>query len=219
MAVQIACIAFVFGIILKVDWISYISYLSVGIVSWNFMSATLTDAPRLFAISASLIKQSPVPLLSFVVRSMWKNLVIFGHNLAILPIVWLIAGAKYSLSAWLVVPGIAVVIVNLIWVSVVLGTLGALFQDIQQLISPVMTVLFYLTPVMWFPELLNDSELAHYVLGLNPFYHLLQLIRLPLLGQFPTFENWFSAISLAIIGAAFAAFVYKANYKKISLAV
>lgn len=219
MAVQIVCIALVFGLILKADLMRYVSYLSVGIVLWNFISATISDAPRLFVVSASLIKQAPVPLPAFVIRSLWKNVIIFSHNLVILPIIWLFSGASFSFSVLLVLPGLVLVFLNMLWISFLLGTIGAFFQDLQQIVGPLMTVLFYITPVMWFPELLNNSVLAHYILGLNPIYHLLQVTRLPILGQVPTQENWAASFAFAVLGAAISALVYRLNFKKIALVV
>jgi lipopolysaccharide transport system permease protein len=68
----------------------------------------------------------------------------------------------------------------------------------QQIVSSVMVVVFYVTPVIWQPSLI-PGETAHLLLGLNPFYHFLQIIRLPILGQAPTFENWSLAILITLL--------------------
>jgi ABC-type polysaccharide/polyol phosphate export permease len=77
------------------------------------------------------------------------------------------------------------------------------------IISSVTTIGFFFTPVMWSPDLLGDNDLAHLLLGLNPFYHWLQIVRLPILGQWPTAENWGLALLIAGIGWAVALLVYK----------
>jgi lipopolysaccharide transport system permease protein len=78
----------------------------------------------------------------------------------------------------------------------------------QQIIASVMIVVFYVTPVIWKPNLIPDGT-AHLLLGLNPFYHFLQITRLPLLGQSPTFENWSLAIFAALVASIIAYFAAK----------
>jgi lipopolysaccharide transport system permease protein len=65
---------------------------------------------------------------------------------------------------------------------------------------------------MWNPELLGDSSLARLFLGLNPFYHLLQIVRLPILGTWPTWENWTLSLVSCVVGWSAVYFVSK-KYK------
>ncbi len=41
---------------------------------------------------------------------------------------------------------------------------------------------------------------ALYLLDLNPVYHLLEIVRLPLLGMVPRAANWAVALGLALAG-------------------
>jgi lipopolysaccharide transport system permease protein len=77
------------------------------------------------------------------------------------------------------------------------------------IISSVTTIGFFVTPVMWSPDLIGNNELAHILLGLNPFYHWLQIVRLPILGQWPTLENWAVALLVAGLGWGVTLLVYQ----------
>jgi lipopolysaccharide transport system permease protein len=66
-----------------------------------------------------------------------------------------------------------------------------------------MTVAFYVTPVIWQPTLLPAGT-PGFLLDLNPFNHLLEIIRLPILGQPPTLENWTLSIAGTIVLGLFA---------------
>jgi lipopolysaccharide transport system permease protein len=90
---------------------------------------------------------------------------------------------------------------NLSWISMILALLSARFRDTPPIVNSLMTVAFYVTPVMWYPSLLPGGT-AHLLLGLNPLYHLLQIVRLPILGELPTLENWYLSALLAIAGWA-----------------
>jgi ABC-type polysaccharide/polyol phosphate export permease len=62
---------------------------------------------------------------------------------------------------------------------------------------------------MWYPKLIENNALAHLLLGLNPLYHWLQIVRLPILGQWPTLENWGIALLSAVIGWTATLLAYK----------
>ena len=79
---------------------------------------------------------------------------------------------------WLIV-SLLFFVVNTFCLSVTLGFLCARFRDIQQIIGTVMQLSFFMTPIIWTPDLLGAYE---YLVYLNPFTSFIELIRAPLLG-------------------------------------
>jgi ABC-type polysaccharide/polyol phosphate export permease len=76
--------------------------------------------------------------------------------------------------------------------------LAARFKDFGPFISSIVGVMFFALPIMWKPESI-ESELAHLILGLNPLYHYLQIVRLPLLSEVPTDINYLLATAGAVV--------------------
>jgi lipopolysaccharide transport system permease protein len=68
------------------------------------------------------------------------------------------------------------------------------------IVSSLLMMIYFVTPIMWLPKTLGNGELAHILLGFNPVYHLLQIVRQPILGNVPTAENWLISIAMVIIG-------------------
>jgi lipopolysaccharide transport system permease protein len=204
MAIQIATIGVVFSLIFKTTNSNYLPFLSVSIVFWGYISSTITDACFAFISNEAMIKQLNLPFATYTNRVMWKNIVTLGHNLLIIIPVFLFFGQKITWSIFLIVPGLLLLGANLVWVSQLLATLSARYRDLPPIINSVIVITFYITPVMWYPELIGDSKLSHLLLGLNPVYHLLQIVRLPFLGEAPTLENWIVTLSLAIFGTLLA---------------
>lgn len=199
MAVQIATMGLVFGIIFKTPLQEYLPFLATSIILWGLMASVITDGCMSFITAESIIKQLHLPMYVHIVRTMWKQLIIFGHNLVILPLVFIAFWHSLSWEIILFIPGLILVFVNLGWIAFLLAMLSARFRDIPQVISSVMTILYFMSPVMWQPSLI-PSGTAHLLLGLNPMYHLLQVMRLPILGQLPTLENWTLPVIFAIVG-------------------
>lgn len=201
MAVQILSVGLVFGIIFKSEMATYLPWLAVSLVFWNLISSTVIEACSAYIAAQGIIHQLKIPMFVHVVRVIWRNLFTTGHNFLIIPLVIVFFRTEATWSVFLILPGLALLIVNLYWLSSSLALLATRYRDVIQIVTSITTVAFYVTPVMWLPTALGDDALGHYVLGLNPLYHWLQLVRLPLLGQVPTIENWAISGSSAVIGS------------------
>ena len=199
MGVMIASIGLVFGQIFKSPMDEYLPFLAVGIILWAFITGTINEGCTGFIDAEGMIKQLPIPLFVHILRVLWRNLLILGHNILILPIIWLVMGKGLAPVALLALPGLLLVVLCLSWLALLFAMLCARYRDLPQIIASVLQVAFYLTPIIWMPTLLPD-RMSTVFLELNPFYHLLELIRGPLLGHTPSFTSWIVVASITIVG-------------------
>ena len=194
MGVLIASIGTVFGLLFGAEAKNFLPYLASGIIVWGLLAGVLNDGAQAFIAGEGMIKQLPLPKLSHLVRVVWKNVLITAHNIIIFPVVLLAVQAQIGWQLVLFPLGVAIALLSVSGLALILAITSARFRDVPPMVNSVVTVAFYVTPVIWMADNLGDSQLAHLLLGLNPFYHLLQIARLPLLGELPTIENW--ALSL-----------------------
>jgi ABC-2 type transport system permease protein/lipopolysaccharide transport system permease protein len=54
---------------------------------------------------------------------------------------------------------------------------------------------------MWKPEFLGKSS---YLIAINPFFHLIEIVRAPLLGHAATFENCVAVAVITIVNLLIA---------------
>lgn len=209
MAVQIITMGLVFGVIFKAELNEYLPFLATSIILWGLISASINDGCMTFVSSEAMIRQLNLPHYLFVIRTVWKNMVTAGHNLVILPVVLLIFSRVPGWSILALLPGLVILILNVTWVVWLLGMVSARFRDMPPIVSSVVTIAFYVTPVMWYPKLIENNQLAHFLLGLNPIYHWLQIVRLPIMGSWPTWVNWGLATLSAGIGWVVTLMAYK----------
>ena len=209
MAVTIGTIGIVFGMIFGTPMQIFLPYLASGIVLWGLLSGILNDGSNAFIAAEAMIKQIPLPKLAHLVRVVWRNILTTGHNIIIFPLVLFAVGAGTSWSILLFPLGLAIAVLSVSGLSIILAVVSTRFRDVPPIVNSVVTVAFYVTPVIWMADNLGDNQLAHLLLGLNPFYHLLQIARLPLLGQLPTIENWALATLSAGVFWALGLAVYK----------
>jgi lipopolysaccharide transport system permease protein len=213
MGVMIGTIGIVFGQIFNSPMQEFLPFLAVGMILWSFISSVITEGCTGFIAAEGIIKQLPIPLFVHILRMIWRNVLILAHNIVIFPLVLLAVGKPLNLFVLIAIPGFLLVLINLIWIALILAVICARYRDIPQVVGSILQVVFYLTPIMWMPNLLPQRA-GLYLLDLNPAYHLLEIVRSPLLGQLPTETNWVVSLVLALVGWGMAIAVY-GRYKRL----
>lgn len=197
--VMIACLGFIFGKIFKSPISEFLPFLAVGLILWGFISQVITEATTVFVSSEAIIKQLPIPYFSHVLRMVARNFYIFLHNIVIFPLVCLIFKITPNLNLMFIFPGLLILVFNLLWISLLLGIICTRYRDLTQVVGSFLQIVFYVTPIIWLPSLL-PAKAGIMFLDPNPFYHLLQIVREPLLNHAPSILNWVVSISLGIVG-------------------
>lgn len=207
MGVMIATIGIVFGRIFKSPMDEFLPFLTIGMIVWTFMSSVVSEGCMSFIAAEGVIKQLPLPLFIHVLRVVWRNFLILAHNIVIFPLVLIAVAKPIGFAALLSIPGLIVVMMNLAWVILILAVLCARYRDLPQIINSLLQVVFYLTPIMWLPNLLPERT-GTYLLSWNPLFHLIEIVRAPLLSRTASELNWEVSLGLAIVGWTIALAVY-----------
>jgi ABC-type polysaccharide/polyol phosphate export permease len=152
-----------------------------GIVFFGFISATITDGCGAFIDAAGMLSQTNLPMFTFVWRVVIRNLINLAHHMVIVIAVVLIFGLWRQIHYAEAVAGFLLLLLNLGWISMIVAIAAARFRDIPQVMTSLMQFATFVTPVFWPAERLTGPK--RIVLDLNPFYHLLESVRTPLLGR------------------------------------
>ena len=215
MTVMIAVMGFIFGSIFNTPLHDFFPYLASGIILWGFISTVLCEGCMTFIDSEAMIKQLPLPYFTFILRVMWRNLLILSHNIVILPFIFWAVGRNFHIESLLVVPGFIILLINLMWIVLILATLCARYRDMPQIIQSIIQVIFYVTPVMWMRQTLT-GDAGKLMIECNPLFHLIDLVRAPLLGEIPSALSYTITILIAFIGWMAAIQFYRYYKHKIA---
>lgn len=207
MGVMIASTGIVFGRIFNTPMDQYLPFLTVGNIFWMFISGLIIDGCSAFIDSEGMIKQLPISLFAHVLRVLWRNVLILIHNISILPLVLLFMGKEIGLEVLLFIPGLLLVVLCLSWLMLLLAMLCVRYRDLPQIVASVLQVAFYLTPIIWMPSHVADPMSVAFI-QINPFYHLLDLVRAPLLGTEPSLISWLVVLIIAVVGWAITVLVF-----------
>ncbi len=185
----VLCVVFsqLFGLTVK----EYAPNLLTGLTFWAFMNAAVMDGCQCFFKGESYIRQQPAPLAIYPLRTALGASFHFLLGLGIaVAFVGIVNGFKNPLVLVSLVPTLALLFVIGWALATCMGVANVMFQDSQHLIEVLMQIMFYVTPIIYKPEmLLRKLEPLHlgWVMNLNPFAVLLDMVRKPLLdGQVPS---------------------------------
>lgn len=206
MGVMIATIGIVFGMIFQSPKAEFLPFLALGIIFWSFISSVITEGCVSFIAAGSIIRQLSMPLFVHIMRVLWRNSLILAHNIIIFPLVLIVMGERLTWLALLSIAGFLLLLANLLWMALILSVLCTRYRDLSPIVKSILRVVFYLTPIIWMPSLV--PERAGDYLKLNPFYHLLDIVRAPLLGQWPDSLSWNVTIIMAVVGWCMALAFY-----------
>lgn len=199
-AISLYSMGYLYSSLFHLDMHEYYPYLVSGMLGWTLISTLVVEYTDGFISYQSLIYQLKLPYTLHIHRIAARNIIVFFHNLLILIPIYMIFHdtVKINVCTLLIVPGLCVVYLNAISFGSVLALIGARYRDMSQFIKSIVQVIFFITPVMWKPDMLTGKK--HLIVEWNPFYSILELIRAPLLGEVPNFANIETALLITLVG-------------------
>ena len=210
-------IGFLLGNVFKRPFLEYVVYVGLGLTFFTPVIGSIADGPSLFLRYKGWILGSNFPLASYVVRGILNMLVIMLHQLPAIILFWVLAKLPVHFHMLLSLVGLAIMLVFAAGVMLLLAPLGVRFRDLAPATQAFTSVLTILTPIYWDKGSLSGSH--NPILLLNPGYHLLEIVRGPLLGDFPTSVDWYLSCGSAAFVFALGAFVFSKSYWRISVSL
>ena len=190
-AIMVGALGFLYSALFKMELHDYLPFLALSIVLWNFLAALVQEGCGSFTESEAMIRSLRMPYLLYALRVGIRNVIVLAHNIIVIAGVFVIFLIAPHVTALLVIPSLMLWAIDAIAVIVLLGAFCARFRDIPPIVASVMQLAFFLSPVIWKPELLGNK--ARY-LPLNPFFSLFEIVRGPLLGEVPSKATVASAL-------------------------
>ena len=210
--VMVGSIGLIFSTIFKSPVKEFLPYFAVGQIMWLLISLQLNDACTMFVQYQSIIKQISVPLSVHVLRKLWHNFIQFLHNFLIVIAVLIIVGRGFSWESLYVIPALILILALLFLLSVILGIVCTRFRDVTQIVAVFLQIIYFFTPIFWMRKILPDKY--SWITDFNPFFHMIELIRAPLLGFGPAAYHWiYMLIYIAVSAVVAFYFMKRFRYK------
>jgi ABC-2 type transport system permease protein len=208
--VQATAIGILYAALLDMPLQEFLPYVTVGLIVWNLINASIIEGSEVFVANEGLIKQLPSALSVHIYRLVWRQMLFFAHNLLIYVIMVIAFGVWRNLSwaSLAAIPALGLIVLNALWVSIVFGIFATRYRDIAPILSSLTLLLFVLTPIMWTTQSLEAQGGAvrdrAKIAELNPLFHYLDIVRAPMIGQPQELYHWYIVITITVVGWAVA---------------
>lgn len=194
----------------------YLPFLISGMVAWLLVSTIISEACTLLVTGHALFRNVTFEYSILAYALVWRNLIIFVHNLAVyVLIVGILRPQAIGWAALLAVPGVILVAINGVWIALLCGMFCLRFRDVTQLIASLLQISMLITPIFWPPETLSGTRRAVFV-NTNPLFHMIDIVRAPLLGNMPGTISYLVVAVITVCGWYLTYVVFRHFRKRIA---
>lgn len=208
--IQVVALGYVYGALLKTAPTNTFAFIAAGLIIWFYLAACILGGLSVFPNFAGVMKEADLPISLGVYRYVFRLFIEFVYKFVVFILVAIWTGLVPNWNTLLFIPGMALYVLNGLWVVTLFGVAGARYWDLRELVAPLMLIAFLATPVLWHPEILTDGSMFA---TLNPLTHYLDILREPLLGNAPSAGSYKAVLLMTVVGwvAALAAFGFTRN--------
>jgi len=216
-AILIFSLGLVYSILWNIELAKFLPYFSAGYISWVFITTNISENCSAFVSADAVIKSLRLPYTIHIMRVIWRNLVVFGHSLVVHVAVLIYFRYPVSREMLLLPVGLVLVMINMVWLGMGVAIVCTRFRDIVQVVGSVLQIAFFITPIFWPVENLAKHPLAKFIVAdLNLAYHLVEVVRRPLIGEAPAMLSYLVLIGAGILGSILSVLLFSRFQRRIA---
>jgi ABC-type polysaccharide/polyol phosphate export permease len=155
----------------RADVAPYALFLFGGVLAWGFASASLIDASETFRAHGPLLRKTTAAPEVFPATAVAARLTHLALALPVLlAAVYYFASRGEARPSWAILQlplVLALLALTVLGLSLAVSSLSVLFGDVRDIVSNLLTLLFFLTPVLYPAEAV--PERFRFALRFNPF--------------------------------------------------
>ncbi|MGV3492117.1 MAG: ABC transporter permease [Devosia sp.] len=192
-------------------------YVATGLLVWTYLSDTISQSVNLFEREESFIKGTNLPLTAYVMRMTLQNVIRATYAVIGCGIILIFAGVQVNPEwVWAGV-GLLIILVCSPAVVTVFAFLGAFFPDSQFIVTNIMRVAMFATPIFWTHE--GEGGLRGALYYWNPFTYFLDMVRQPIVNGTVQWDSFLVSILFTLVAWFFAILLLGTLRKQVALIV
>ncbi|SFL92580.1 ABC-2 type transport system permease protein [Geodermatophilus ruber] len=221
MAVTAIALGILYAGLFGNDLAVQLPYILVGFIVWGFISGCILEGADVFIANEGLIKHLPSPLTVHVYRLIWRQTLLFAHNMIVYAVMLVVFPQPLTWTVLAALPAFALLMANGSWVALLLGVVTTRFRDLTPITQSIVQLMFFLTPIVWiYEDLVNSPNTAiaerARLAEFNPFLHFVEIIRRPLLGEDQHLRHWIVVLVITVVGWSLTLFVMRRYRSRVS---
>lgn len=198
-------ISFVFSRIFSQSLGDYAPYILSGMIVWEYVAGCTVGGSLAFAQADAYIKQTKHPLAIYTLRNVVSGLVVLSlASIALVAWVLVVRPGNFGLP-WLAALTVFPIVASVAWpLATIMAYVGTRFRDLPYALGLVLQAMWFVSPI-YFEDSVFQRGGLHGFVDYNPIYHLLQIVRAPILhGAWPSPVDYVWCLGTAIFLAVLA---------------
>lgn len=192
-------------------------YVATGLLVWNYMNDSISQAVTLFEREQSFIKGTNLPLSAYVMRVTLQNLIRGIYAVVGCAVILVLAQVEVT-PAWLWAGlGLVIIIACSPAVVALFGFLGVFFPDSQFVVTNLMRVAMFATPLFWTHE--GEGGVRGALYYWNPFTYFLDMVRQPIVDGTVNWDAFGVSLAFTLVIWMLAVLLLGIYRRKVALIV
>ena len=187
----------------------FFAHVALGAMIFRTLMASVIGSANVFHGSASFIMDGHMRLTDYLLESLAKAFFDMCMYLPVVAAALLLFGQVSPQGMAMALPALAVVYLNALWMSALFALVGARFPDFGQLLNTISIFLFLLTPIIWYVDTVPASSPRGQLMRLNPFFHMVEIVRAPIMGNAVEAGTLWYVAGMSVIGLLVATVAYR----------
>ncbi|HYO15035.1 MAG TPA: ABC transporter permease [Thermoanaerobaculia bacterium] len=199
---------------MRLPYGNYVVYALAGLLFWNFFSQSILSSMNSLRSNAALLKKLPIPKEVFPLATVISGVI--NLVLALIPLLLILLVTGHPLTPALLFLPVAILLAAAftLGAGLLLSPLAVFFSDTVELIGVILSVLMYLTPVIYPMEIL--PERYRWLVRFNPVRSILEVFRDPIYqGEVPPLSHLSVCAGIAVLALALGAFAFRKSSDRI----
>jgi len=205
----------IFGTLFKADIKTFAVYLFAGFIPWNCFNNILIQTSNSLLANEGLMKKIAFPKIIFPVAVSISVLIDSFLSFVALFVLMLLIQPIFSWALVFIPIAFLMIYLFSLGIAFILSVLTVYFRDLQYVITILLQVFFFFTPVVYRSDSLGNGVVAK-LMSLNPLNIFIELMRLPIVNHlFPHPSTVMIALLLSISSFLIGLYVFKKYEKKL----
>jgi lipopolysaccharide transport system permease protein len=198
--VMALAMSWLYANIFNIPFMEHLPHFALGIIVWNLWSSFINEGCGVVMEHEGIVRNVPMSIPVMAAKMVERNLIIFAHNVVAIGGLLLLFKYQFTLVALMAIPGVIALSVFGMLIGGLLGPICTRYRDVSLIVANIVQVMFFVTPILWTANSLKSNM---FIVNSNPVYHMIEIVRGPLMGTMPTMTNWLVSLAvIAVVGIA-----------------
>ena len=196
-SIRLAIIGIILGQVIETSRVPYLAWIASGFVVWYLLRSSISSGVNSLTSSAGILKNLKITPQAFALKGVLANLYFFMQNSVPVFLALTLLGITPSVETALAIPGLFLSLMFVSGLSGILAVWTVHNKNVSQVTGAVLGLMLFVLPLLWDPMKMTENLVS--IAKLNPLYHFVQIVRLPLLGIVPDGSSYIVSFVSAVL--------------------